>query len=134
MLAGAIQQYLKAQGLSPVYVAGFGDYTTVGVPAVAVHAEPGADAELDGGAYEARVQLRTRAANQPAAEEMGRSAFDRLMAADGRVLTWTSPVGGPSRNYRLEAIRALQRPTWYPTPEPGEETSCNFRMLVTEEL
>ena len=132
MLAGAIQQYLKAQGLAPVSVGGFGDYTQAAAPAYAVHAEPGADAELEGGSYEARLQLRTRAANAIAAEEAARDAFDLIRAADGQTLAWVDPVGDADRQYLVEAIAAIQRPTWYPTPEPGEETSSNFRLFVTE--
>lgn len=132
MLAGAIQQWLKAQGMTRVLVGGFGDYSETGTPAVAVHAEPDANVEMDSGTYSARLQLRTRAANAIAAENLGRTALDHVLAADGEALAFTDPTGEQDRTYRLEAIAIVNRPTWYPTPEPGEETSCNLRAMVTE--
>lgn len=131
MLAGAVQQALKAAGLNPVSVGGFGDYTA-GPPAWCVHVELGADATLEGDVYGARLQLRTRAANAIAAENAGRRAFDLVRALDGTELAWVDPTGEADRRYQVSAIVALQRPTWFPTPEPGEETSCNFQLLVRE--
>ncbi len=132
MLAGAVQQYLLAQGMTPVSVDGFGDYTTVGAAAVSVHAESDADAELVGGSYNARVQLRGRASNAVAAENVARQALALLLSADGTVIGWDDPTGEQDRTYLLEAIRVVNRPTWYPTPRVGEETSCNCRLMVTE--
>lgn len=131
MLAGAVQQYLKAQGLTPVYVAAFGDYTAT--LAYAVRAESRTDVELNGGAYEAGLQLRTRAANIIAAENAGGIAMNHLLNADGQTLFWDDPTGpAGDKSYLLEAISIVNRPTWFPTTEPGEETSANFSLFVTE--
>lgn len=132
MLAGAIQQYLRRAGLSPVYVGGFGDYTTAGAPAWNVSVESDDFAELDGATYNARLQIRSRAANIIAAENAGRTAFDAVRAMDGEDLPWDDPTGGPDRTYRVEAIRVVNHPTWYATPEMGEETAANLRLFVTE--
>lgn len=131
MLAGAIQQYLKAQGLTPVSVPGFPDFT--GATGYAVRAEPRTDAEFTGGAYFASVQIRTRAADIVRAEAAGRSALTLVLAADGLTLLWDDPVSPANdKSYRLEAISIVNRPTWYPTVEIGEETSTNCSMFVTE--
>lgn len=131
MLAGAIQLRLKAGGLTPVNVAQFSDYTAT--TAWAVAAFPDRDAELSGGAYRARVQIRARAADIIAAENAGRAAMNILLAADGATLLWDDPKTPPTdRSYKVEAISIQNRPTWYPTPEAGEEVSANFSLLVTE--
>lgn len=131
MLAGAIQQYLKAQGLLKVNVAQFGDYAQD--TAYAVAAFPDTDAELTGGAYNARVQLRVRAPNMIAAENAARIARTHILSADGDTLAWDDPTGpAGDRSYLLEAIQTRNRPTWYATPEAGEEVSANFSLLVTE--
>lgn len=130
MLTGAIQQLLKANGLSPVYVEAFGNYNTD--TSWAVHADPRNNASLDDGSYNAGIQLRTRAANVVAAEIAGRQALAIVLAADGTTITWTDPTAVANRQYKLEAISIVNRPTWFPTAEPGEETSCNVQLFVTE--
>lgn len=134
MLAGAVWQLLKAQGMDPVFFEGFGDYKSVGAPAVSVHAEPDAYVQLTGGSFGARIQLRGRAANIVAAESVAREALAILMAADGSTVTWVDEwTDGPDRSYRLEAISPVNaQPVPYPTPEVGEEVSCNCRLHVTE--
>lgn len=133
MLAGAIQQYLKAQGMSPVTVGYLPDFTQAALPAIAVVAFSDRDAELSDGAYSARVQLRSRAADAVAAENVAREALDTLLAADGLTLEWDDPTSPPTdRSYLVEAISIVNRPTWFPTSELGEETSCNVEMLITE--
>jgi hypothetical protein len=134
MLAGAFQQYLKAQGLSPVHVGGFGDYSAPSGPAWNVHAEAGADATHDGDTdlYPVRLQVRTRAANMIDAGTAGERAYARILAASGQTLTWTDERDQSTRRYEVRGVRAMQRPTWFATPEAGEETSCNFRLNVRE--
>jgi hypothetical protein len=133
MLAGAIQQWLKATPLSPVYVSQFGDNTGSAAYAVAVF--PDQAAEFDG-AYFARVQLRARASNEPAAQAAARTAMTRLLAADGQTVTWDASdagvAGGTDRSYTLEAISRMNGPTWFPTAEPGEVATVNLEMFVTE--
>src|SRR5688572_3944740 len=132
MLAGAIQQYLKANGLTPVNVSQFSDYSASAPAAVTVVAFSDGDAELTGGAYGARVQLRARASNQIAAENKARQAMVLVLAADGLTLVWDDPVTPPTdRSYKLEAISIRNRPSWFPTAEAGEEVSCNLSLLVT---
>lgn len=133
MLADAIRQLLKANGLAPVYLTAFADYSAVAAPSWAVTATPDGNVEFTGGAYAARVQIRTRAADAIAAENAGRQASDILLAVDGQTIAWDDTSTPPhDRSYTLEAISIVNRPTWYPTPEAGEETSCNFEMFVTE--
>lgn len=134
MLDGAVQQYLKANGLVPVHVAGFGDYTTAGAPAYAVRVEAGADADHDGDMprYPVRLQLRTRAANMPDALKAAEAAFVLILALNGQTIDWVDPRDDATRSYEVSGVRAVQRPTWFPTPEPGEETSCNFVARVME--
>lgn len=134
MIAGAFQQYLKAQGLSPTHVGGFGDYTANQMPRWVVNAEPGADATHDGDSadYSARLQLRTRAANVIDALNAAERAYPLILATSGTVLIWTDPRNASQRRYRVSAVRALQRPTWLATPEAGEETTCNFTLAVRE--
>jgi hypothetical protein len=134
MIAGAVQQYLKAQGLAPVSVGGFGDYSRAGPAAWAVNAESGADATHQGDAdlYPVRLQIRTRAADVIRAENAGREAYALVLALNGQTITWTDPTAEASRTYQLSGIRAVQRPTWFATPEPGEETSCNFILSARE--
>lgn len=130
MLAGAIQQYLKANGMALVYVSAFGDYTAA--TAVAVAATLGRDATLDDESYYARVQIRARAANAVAAENAARQALELLLAADGLTLEWDDPTNAADRSYLIEAISIVNRPTWYPTLEQGEECSCNVELFATE--
>lgn len=131
MLAGAIQQYLVAQGLTAatVFVSQFGNFTGAAQHAVAVF--PDNDAEFDG-AYRTRVQLRARAGNAIAADEAARLALGLLQSADGLTLVWDAPTGYTDRSYRVEAISRVNGPTWFPTAEPGEEASTNLEMFVTE--
>lgn len=131
MLSVAIQQYLKANGLTPVNVYQFANYT--GATEYVVRTESRTDAEFSDGAYNAALQIRTRAANAVAAEKAARTAMNLVLAADGQTLLFDDPTTpAQDRSYRLEAIAIVNRPTWYPTPEPGEETSANFSLLVTE--
>lgn len=134
MLAGAIQQRLKADGMSPVFVDGFGDYTRAGAPAISVHVELGADATHDGDSevYPARLQLRTRAANAIDALKAAEQAYARILGLSGQTLTWTDPRDASTRQYQVTGVRAVQRPTWFATPQPGEETSCNFVLRARE--
>lgn len=133
MLAGAIQQLLKANGMSPVYWPAFSDYSDTATPSWAVTTSSDGDAEFVGGAYFARVQIRTRAQNPIAAEKAGRQALAVVLAADGQTIAWDDPTTpAADRSYKLEAISIVNRPTWYPTPEGGEETSTNLSLLVTE--
>lgn len=130
MLAGALQQLLKANGLTPVFVAAFGDYRLD--TSWAVRAEPRSEVSLDDGSYAAGVQLRSRAADIVAAENAGRTALAIVLAADGSTINWTDPTSVANRSFKLEAISIVNRPTWFPTIEPGEETSCNLQLVVTE--
>jgi len=133
MLAIAIQQYLADAGVAWVGVDALGDFATTGPAKVSVHTESDANAELNTDTYGARVQLRSRAPNAVDAEKACRTALELLLAADGQTLQWEDPTGEPvSHAYTLEAISVVTRPTWYPTKEPGEETSCNVRLFVTE--
>lgn len=137
MIAGAVQQYLKAQGLAPVSVGGFGDYTAAGAPAWAVQAESGADSTHQGDTdlYPVRLQVRSRASHAIAAENAGRQAYPLVLALSDQTIAWDDPTdesGASDRQYQVSGVRAVQRPTWFPTPQPGEETSCNFVMNVRE--
>lgn len=134
MFAGAVQQYLEAQGLSPVHVGGFGDYTVTATPSYAVHAESAARSAHDGDieTYPVRLQLRTRASNMIDAEKAGQTAYALIMGLAGQTILWTDPRDSEERSYRIYMTRAVQRPTWYPTAEPGEEASCNFELSVRE--
>lgn len=133
MLSGAVQQWLKAQGLSPVHVGGFGDYSRAGAAAWAVTALPGADVAIGHpDPYDARLQLRTRAADMVSAEEAARTAMGMIRGMGGQTLLWTSPVDASTRSYRIQGVRVVQRPQWFPTQEAGEETSANFDLFVSE--
>lgn len=131
MLAGAIAQYLSANGVPRVMVDSLGDHTQAGEPPVSVHTEADDFAVLEGGTYNARLQIRTRHARRIVAEQTGEMVSALVLAMEGRQIDFAPPAGLEPRSYIIEGVRVTNLPTWYPTPEPGEETSSNYRLFVT---
>lgn len=135
MIAGAIQQALAAAGLDPVRVGKLGDYVPGATPVWAVNDEPGADTAYmaeSGRPYETRVQVRCRAETAVAAVLGCEQAFALVEAMHSDVLTWAAPEGD-ERQYRINMIRVVTRPGWFPSPDPnkGAVASGNLRMRVT---
>lgn len=134
MIAGAVAQMLVTGGLAGVSIGRFGaDYVKGGAAQYAVSDEGGADATVLGTAsdpwYEARLQVRCRADDMIAAVEGLKTAFDLVRAAYGQTLVWTNPRGG-TRSYQLIVVKTEMRPTWFPSPTPGEVATCNFKLRV----
>lgn len=133
MLAGALAQWLEAGGFAQVLTGGLGDYSATRPTTYAVSVESGADATWlgDGGNpwYEARVQVRAQASNSIAAEEALWATMPRIRDARGATLSWDNPLGGVQQ-YEVSTVRAVTRPTWFPSPGEGEVATSNYRLRV----
>lgn len=137
MIAGAVAQMLVAGGLTAVSVGQFGsDYVRGDTAHYAVSDEGGGDHTVLGATgtnawYDDRLQIRARADDAIAAVEALQTAFALVQAQRGQTLVWTNPgAGAATRNYQLIVVAPEQRPTWFPSPTPGEVATCNFRLRV----
>jgi hypothetical protein len=137
VIAGAVRQWLMAGGLTPVHISAMPDYRVGAGVVFVVHDEPERDESSysDAGRpwYLARVQIRCRADNHPAAWAGADAALKRLHAAVRQVLPWTPPPGVPARSYRIEHVETVTRPTYIPTPEPGYMATTNAYLHVREQ-
>lgn len=133
MLAGAIAQKLEQLGLVPVFVGGFGDFKDVAMWAVHVEAEADATHQGDSELYPARVQVRAKAGNYIDVLKAAQQAYDAVLGLNRTQVTFTDPrPPNTQTTYEVRGIRAMQRPTWFATPEPGEEASVNFALYARE--
>jgi hypothetical protein len=126
MIALALQQLLKSAGLPWVGVGTLGDFAPGAAPRLSVYAAAGAGEGL----YPVTVQVRARAADLVAAEGACAIAYDTILQARYTTLHWAD--GARSGAFDVRWIEARDRPTWYPTPDPGEEAAVNFTVYVRE--
>ncbi len=134
MFAGAVKNWLTANGMTRVTVGGFRDYSPAATPAWNVAEAPeGGQEAYQRPLWRTNIQIRARAPDMVRALGAGELAYAAVLAMRSEVLGWTNPADGTARQYRVSGVTPLQRPTHYPTPEAGEEASFNVRCLVEAE-
>ena len=129
MLTTAIQQALKPL-LGRVYVIELPDYSAGSAPTHAVYVAPGGDEIL----YDARVQIRTRAANVLAAEAAAMDAREAMLDLRYQTVEYDDPRDPPgvTQAYHFLYIDPIERPTYIPDPSPGYLFSANYRVFIRE--
>ena len=126
MIGLAFQQLLKARGYTVRY-GGLGNYRNDLV--FAVVDAPGGDEGL----YPVSLQVLARAPDAVSAVEGLREVYEVMLGLRYSEVAYEDPLDASrNRTYHVRWIEALQRPTYVPSPTPGEEATVNFRVYVRE--
>lgn len=127
MLSLAVLQVLKAEGFQRLRVGGFIDYNND--VAFAINDFPGGDEGL----YGAGLQVRSRAPDAVSAVMELERVYDAIIDLRYTTIPYVDPLDtSRNRDYDIRWIEPIQRPTYIPTPTPGEEATVNFRLYVRE--